>query len=93
MLKKFLNEVAYVFREFKYLKSLKKIKQPKKTTPFIQIEFKIPEPTEDEIRVLAHQKWEQAQPSNRSCTDFWEEAENELKGKKHENIHTKSYGE
>jgi hypothetical protein len=53
--------------------------------PFVKIEFKIPEPTEDEIRALAFKKWEAAQPSNKPSHEFWEEAEQELKGCIHEN--------
>jgi hypothetical protein len=53
--------------------------------PFVKIEFKIQEPTEDEIRALAFKKWEAAQPSNKPSHEFWEEAEQELKGHTHEN--------
>lgn len=39
------------------------------------------EPTDDQIRTLAHQLWEQAgEPEGRE-QDFWLEAERELKGR------------
>jgi len=49
---------------------------------FLKVEFKMPEPTHEEIAVLAYEKWKTAQPSNKSSEDFWLEAENELKGNK-----------
>lgn len=63
----------------KWLNLLKDIQRLKKT-PTRKVEFSCPLPTEEEIRILAYQKWEQAQPSDKPSSEFWDEAEQELKG-------------
>jgi len=87
-----IRPLKNLFLEFvKMGKELKTINQPKKskkTTPFIQIEFKIPEPTNEEIQLLAYHKWEQSQ-ENKTSEQYWKEAEEELKGKFQENIKKK----
>ncbi len=100
MFKKLFNDVCNFFNGYRqsYTEAIVDItklyqdepKKEKGITPFVKIEFKIPEPTEDEIRYLAYQKWEAAQPSDRPSWEFWHEAELELKGHHHENISQKN---
>lgn len=65
-----------------YRKAKKVLGEPetKPIKPQIKLETRFPFPTEEDIRLLAYQKWENAQPSPKNSQEFWEEAEQELQG-------------